>query len=77
MTIDLTKMKVDEVGVVKEFAGGHNFLNRVQSMGIRPGKKIKKISSNFWCGPQTVEVDNVRVAIGWGMAKKIFIEVER
>jgi len=46
-------------------------------MGIRPGKKIKKISSNFWCGPQTVEVDNVRVAIGWGMAKKIFIEVER
>ncbi len=45
-------------------------------MGIREGKRLKKVSSHFWQGPQTVEVDKVRIAIGFGMAKKIFIEVK-
>ena len=77
MTVDLSKMKDGESGIIKEFAGGCDFLSRAQSMGMRPGKKIKKVSSHFWRGPQTVEVDNSRFAIGWGMAKKILVEVER
>ncbi len=77
MTIDLTKIKDGEGGVIKELAGGHDFLSKVQGMGMRPGKRIKKISSHFWRGPQTVQVDNASFAIGWGMAKKIFIEVKR
>lgn len=77
MVIDLTKMKEKEIGVISDFSGGQNFMQKVQGMGLRPGKKIKKISSHFWCGPQTVEVDNARVAIGWGMAKKILVEVDR
>ena len=77
MTIDLTEMQPGTSGVIVETQGGHEFLRRIQSMGIRPGKKIKKISSHFWRGPQTVMIDNLRVAIGYGMAKKIFVEIEK
>ena len=77
MIIDLTKMKDGETGVIKELAGGHDFFERMHNMGLRPGNTLKKISSHFWRGPQTVEVDKVRVAIGYGMARKIMVEVDR
>lgn len=77
MTVDLTKIKDGETGIIKELGDGHEFAKKISNMGIRPGKKIKKISSHFWRGPQTVEVDNSRFAIGFGMAKKILVEVDR
>ncbi|MFC1623978.1 ferrous iron transport protein A [Candidatus Omnitrophota bacterium] len=76
MRVDLTQMQPGESGIVHELGGGHHFERKVQSIGIRPGKKIKKISSHFWRGPQTVEVDKARFAIGFGMAKKILVEVK-
>ncbi|MFC1508084.1 ferrous iron transport protein A [Candidatus Omnitrophota bacterium] len=77
MLIELTQMKPGEAGIIKESCGGEDFTRRIRSMGIREGRVLKKISSHFWRGPQTVEVDRARIAIGFGMAKKIFIEVER
>ena len=77
MVLNLTQIKIGEIGVIREIHGGHCFARRVQGMGIRPGKKIKKIASHFWCGPQTIEIDKLRFALGFGMAKKIFVEVER
>ena len=77
MTIDLTKMNPGENGEVVEVQGGWGATNRIHSMGIRPGKKITKVSSHFWRGPQTVAMGNLRVAIGFGMARKILVEVER
>ena len=77
MIIDLTKMKTGESGIIVELQGGHNFLSKVQAMGIRAGKKVTKISSHFWQGPQTIKVDNSRLAIGFGMARKIFVDIER
>jgi len=77
MVIDLTEMRTGETGLVEGLGGGQAFVKKVQSMGIRPGKKIKKISSHFWGGPQTVEVDNLSLAVGFGMAKKISVRVER
>ncbi len=77
MIIDLTKMQPGERGLINQLDGGEHFTKKVQSMGIRPGKRIKKVSSHFWRGPQTVEVDNSRFAIGFGMSKKILVEVER
>jgi len=75
--IDLTHMKAGDTGIIKEIQGGESFTKKIQSMGIRPGKKIKKVSSHFWRGPQTVEVGSTRVAIGFGMAKKILVRVEK
>lgn len=75
--VDLTQMQPGETGIIKEIQGGYGLIRKIQSMGLRPGKKITKVSSHFWRGPQTVEIDNLQVAIGFGMAKRIFVEVKR
>jgi len=77
MIIDLTEMQPGETGIVEEMQGGYGYIRKLQSMGVRSGKKITKVSSHFWRGPQTVEVDNVQIAIGFGMAKRIIVEVKR
>ncbi|MFH1854560.1 MAG: FeoA family protein [Candidatus Omnitrophota bacterium] len=76
MVVDLTQMRTGESGIIKELRGGCNLERRINNIGIRPGKSIKKVSSHFWRGPQTIEVDRVRFSVGFGMAKKIFIEVK-
>jgi len=77
MKIDLTQLQPGETGIVEEMQGGHGFIRKLQSIGVRSGKRITKVSSHFWRGPQTVEVDNIRIAIGFGMAKKIMVAVKR
>lgn len=77
MIIDLTQMQPGEIGAIVEIHGGQGMIKRLQSMGIRPGKKIAKVSSHFWRGPQTVEIGNMQVAVGFGMAKRILVEVKR
>jgi len=77
MLIDVTHLKPGEVGVVKEIAGGFGLTMRMQNMGVRVGETVKKVSSHFWCGPQTIEVGHFKVALGHGIAKKIIVEVER
>lgn len=76
MLIDLTQMQQGESGRIIEIQGGQGLIRKVQGMGLRPGKEITKIS-HFWRGPQTVEVDNLQVAIGFGMARCILVEVKR
>ncbi|MDD5614539.1 MAG: FeoA family protein [Candidatus Omnitrophica bacterium] len=77
MLIDITGLKPQEEGLVKDIHGGDSVVSRMQNMGIRIGKKIKKVSAHFCRGPQTVEIDNFQIALGYGMAKKIIVEVSR
>ena len=77
MVLNLIQLKSGQKGVVINVQGGAGLIRRLGSMGIRPGKKITKISAQFWRGPQIVKVDNTQVAIGFGMASRILIEVEK
>ncbi len=77
MIIDLTHLTLGESGVVAELQGGCEFIKKIQNMGVRPGKRITKLSSHFWRGPQTIEIDKAKIAIGFGMSKKVMIEVIR
>jgi len=77
MVISLVEMKRGEIGIVTEILGGMGAAQRIRSMGIRVGKEIKKGEAHFWRGPQTVVVDNFKVALGFGMASKVMVEVER
>jgi len=76
-TVDLIHLKTNQSGMVVRLDGGHEFRRKIESLGIRKGKKITKKSAHFWKGPQTVKVGNMTVAIGHGMASKIFIEVQK
>ncbi len=77
MIVDLTQMKVKESGIVVSLNGGYNFILRLHNLGIRPGKKITKVGANFWRGPITVQVDKTNLALGFGMAGKIMVEVKK
>ena len=61
MIVDLTQMQPGETGTVKEIHGGHGLIRKLQSIGVRPGKRITKVSSHFWHGPQTIKIDDIQV----------------
>ncbi|MDP8253643.1 MAG: FeoA family protein [Candidatus Kaelpia aquatica] len=77
MIVDITHLKPKESGVVVEIKGGTGLIDRLKSMGIRVSKRVSKVSSHFWRGPQTIEIDNFTVAIGHGMAKKIIVDTDK
>jgi len=77
MILSLVDMKPGEKGSVLEIEGGSEASRRIQNMGVRIGKEIQKERGSPRKGPQTVLVGRLKVAIGFGMASKIRIKVER
>jgi ferrous iron transport protein A len=73
----LTNLNVGESGIVGEMLGGRGMVRRLEALGVRAGKKIKKLGGIFMRGPVTVQVGNTQVSIGYGMASRIMVEVER
>ncbi len=76
-TVDLTKLKPGQKGVVVQIEGGTGLAARLERMGIRSGKKIIKVSAQIWKGPQSIKVGNMQFAVGFGVAKKIIIKLEK
>ena len=74
--VTLTRMNAGQSGKVVRVQGGNGLVNRLGVLGIRPGKRITKVSSMLMHGPVTVEVDVSHVAIGFGMANKVIVELE-
>lgn len=74
--VDLTQLEEGKSGIVVKIDGGRGLTWRLESLGIRPGKKVTKVSSQFMRGPVCVRVDSYQVALGFGMAKKILVDKE-
>lgn len=75
--VTLTQMYSGQSGIVVQVQGGHGMVSRLAALGIRPGKRITKISSMIMGGPVTVVVDRTQIAIGLGMANRVIVEVGR
>ena len=73
----LSRMRPGQSGVVVEIQGGFGLISRLNALGILPGKRVTKISSMIARGPVTIEVDRVQIAIGFGMAKRIIVELDQ
>jgi len=73
----LAEMKTGQTGTVVGVMGGHGLIRRLDALGIRPGRKVTKISSTLFRGPVILRVDNAQVAVGFGMARKIIIEADK
>jgi len=78
MTSDITRISLAEMrdgqqGTVDEIACGAGLLEKLTSMGIRPGKRITRFCSMFMKGPVTVRIDNVQLALGRGIASKVLV----
>ena len=76
-TKSLTQLRRGESGIVVQVRGGRGVINRLDALGIRPGKRLTKVSSAFMRGPVTIQVDRAQVAIGYGMANRIMVEPVR
>jgi ferrous iron transport protein A len=74
--ISLTQMVAGQSGIVAEIRGGYGFVNRLSAMGVRPGKRITKLSSIFMRGPVIIQVDRAEMALGFGMARRIIVAVD-
>jgi len=70
----LVQMRRGQRGTVLQLQGGRGLVNRLNALGIRPGKKITKVSAMLMRGPVTIEVDRAQIAIGFGMANKIIVK---
>ncbi len=73
--ITLRQMQAGQSGIVAQIQGGHGLISRLSALGIRPGKKITKVGSMFMRGPVIVQLDSTQVAIGFGMANKVIVEL--
>jgi len=75
--LTLAEMRTGQTATVVEVLGGHGLIRRLDALGIRPGKKVTKLSSAPFHGPVILRADNTQVAIGFGMARKIIVEVDK
>jgi ferrous iron transport protein A len=75
--LTLAEMKTGQTGTVVEILGGHGLMQRLDSLGIRAGKKVTKLSSTLFHGPVILRADNTQVAVGFGMARKVIIELDK
>ena len=73
--VNLAKMKIGQSGTVRELGMGKG-IPRVIAMGLRPGCRITKVSGMFGHGPVTIQISQSQLAVGYGMAQKIIVEVD-
>lgn len=74
--ISVVDMNAGETGKIVGLQGGHGMMRNLESMGIRIGTQIKKVSQQLMSGPVVVSHGNTQVAIGFGMAQRVMVEVE-
>lgn len=72
--VDLVSLEEGASAEVIKILGGLKMRFRLESLGIYEGVKIKKISKVLFRGPVIIEVKNYKIAIGYGMAKKILVK---
>jgi ferrous iron transport protein A len=70
-------MQTGQSGRVVEIQGGFGVIDRLNALGIIPGKRVTKISSMLARGPVAIKVDRAQLAIGYGMANKIIVQPDQ
>lgn len=71
----LTKLKQNTKARIVEISGGSLLQGRLMSMGIYPGREITKLSHFVLRGPIAIKVGRSVLALGYGMARRITVEV--
>jgi len=75
--LTLAEMRTGQVGTVVGVVGGPGLIRRLDALGIRPGRKVTKLSSTLFRGPVILKMNNTQIALGFGMARKITVEVDK
>ncbi len=70
----LADLKIGESAKIVSMHGGKYFAQKAESLGIRIGSKVKKMSAQVMAGPITIKVGQTTIALGHRMAKRIYVE---
>jgi Fe2+ transport system protein FeoA len=73
-TVSLTSLSEGERGIVSHAIGGFGLLRRLTEMGLTPGVEVKVLRKGLFNGPVEVEVRGVSLALGYGVASKVFVK---
>lgn len=76
MTKSLAEMSPGEAGPVVSILAGFGLQARLDSLGIYIGKRLRKASAQWFGGPVVVLVDERQVALGFGAASKVLVNVD-
>jgi Fe2+ transport system protein FeoA len=74
--VSLVKMEIGKTGKIIEIRGGEEMSLKLERLGIRIGEEIKKISQQAMHGPVVVEAGKSQVAVGFGMAAEVMVEIK-
>jgi len=85
MELPLTALRNGESGIITSIKTGHGrgggrgwgFKKRLMDMGLTPGTRVTVVKSAPFHGPLEVSVRGSRLALGRGMAERIFVEITK
>jgi ferrous iron transport protein A len=72
---NLADLPAGATGTVVGFHGGLGLMRKLDALGLRPGKTVTKMGSQFMAGPVTVLIDGREVAMGRGIARRVTVWV--
>jgi ferrous iron transport protein A len=74
MIISIDQLRAGGKGVIRSVASGRGAVQKMEAIGLRPGKVVTKVSSQLMRGPVMVMIDGRIVAIGRGLASRVYVE---
>lgn len=72
--IPLALIREGERVKVSRVLGGRGMVRRVTDLGLRPGTEIEIVSASK-TGSFIIRIGGQRLGVGFGMAKKIFVDL--
>jgi Fe2+ transport system protein FeoA len=83
--VPLTALKDGETAILTSIKVSHGrgrgrgwgFEKRLMDMGLTPGTRVTVVKSALFHGPLEILVRGSRLALGRGMAERIFVEREK
>ncbi len=70
----LSELKSGQSGKIQFIRGGHTVLQRLLDLGLTPSTKVTLVKAAPFEGPIEVSVRGSKLAIGRGIASKVFVE---
>jgi Fe2+ transport system protein FeoA len=72
----LTDLDDGQTGIITSVAGGRGAAKRLADLGLAPGTAIKVLRKGLFSGPVQIEICCSKLAIGRGLASKIYVELK-
>ncbi|TDA32992.1 MAG: hypothetical protein DSO02_00110 [Hadesarchaea archaeon] len=73
-SLPLTGLLEGQKGIVSHLSGGTSACRRLADMGITPGVEVEVLKSALFRGPLLVKVRGTTLAVGRGLALKVFVK---